>query len=139
LEMIAILIPFLTIPEKLKNCHIRIHTDNMACVLSCKDGYVKNDEYVSIFIKTLYIISAFLGSVVHVEHCPRHSSWEAVTADNFTRQKTTAFLEKQILSRFLHLQIPPPLISWLSNPSNDWQLSLSLLKHCMSKIPPDSN
>jgi hypothetical protein len=139
LEMIAILIPFLTIPKKLKNCHIRILTDNMACVFGCKDGYVKNDEYASIFIRALYIISAFLGSVVHVDHCPRRSSWEAVTADNFTRQKTTSFLEKQILSRFLHLQIPPPLISWLSNPSNDWQLPLSLLKHCMSKISTDSN
>jgi hypothetical protein len=139
LEMIAILIPFLTVPEKLGNCHIRKHTDNMACVFGCKDGYVKNDEYASILIRALYIISAFLGSAIHVEHCPRRSSWEAATADNFTRLKTTTFLENQILSRFLHLQIPSPLSSWLVNPSNDWQLPLSLLEHCMNQVSTNSN
>jgi hypothetical protein len=59
-----------------------------------KDGYIKNDEHGSILIRTAYLISSYLGSVIHVVHCPRRSSWEASTADNFTRAKMTSFLEK---------------------------------------------
>jgi hypothetical protein len=35
-----------------------------------KDGYVKNDETSSIFIRAAHLIGAFLGSVIHVAHCP---------------------------------------------------------------------
>jgi hypothetical protein len=33
LEMIALLLPLLLIPEKLRNSHIRMFTDNASCVL----------------------------------------------------------------------------------------------------------
>jgi hypothetical protein len=130
--MIAILLPFILIPSNLRNCHIRILTDNMACVFGMKDGYTKNDEYTSILIRTVYLLSAYLGSVVHLEHCHRCSSWEASTADNLTREKTTGFLEKQILARFSNLKVPEPLSSWLSNPVNDWSLPTKVLNHVMS-------
>jgi hypothetical protein len=100
LEMIATILPFLLILEKLMNKHIRIYTDNMACVYGMKDGYVKNDEYASILIRAAHLISAYLGSVVHTYHTPRRSTWEAQTADNLTRFSTTSFLENQILKRF---------------------------------------
>jgi hypothetical protein len=41
LEIIGILLPFVLIPEKLKNTHVRIFTDNMACVYEMKDGFIK--------------------------------------------------------------------------------------------------
>jgi hypothetical protein len=109
LEMFAIILPFLLIPEKLMNKHIRIYTDNIACVYGIKDGYVKNDEYASIFIRAIYLISAYLGSVLHTYHVPQRSTWEAQTADNFTRLSTTSFLENQILKRFTHLRHPEAL------------------------------
>jgi hypothetical protein len=46
----------------------------MSCVFGMKDGYVKNDETASIFVRAAYLIGAFLGSVIHVTHCPRRSS-----------------------------------------------------------------
>ncbi len=129
--MIAILLPFILIPSKLRNCHIRILTDNMAWVFGMKDGYTKNDESASIFIRTMYLLGAYLGSVIHVEHCHRRSSWEASTADNLTRERSTGFLEKQILCRFNHLTIPEPLTSWLETPVNDWHLPIKILNHVM--------
>jgi hypothetical protein len=66
LEMIAILLPLILILSKLRNCHIRILTDSMACVFGMKDGYTKNDEFASIFIRTMYLLCAYLGSVIHV-------------------------------------------------------------------------
>jgi hypothetical protein len=123
--MVAILIPLLVIPTKLRNCHIRIYTDNKACL------FVKSDKYASIFVRTAYLISSFLGSIIHVEHCPHRSSWEAITADNFTRAKTSSFLENQILSRFTNLRIPEILSAWMRNPTNNWDLPLNLLRQTM--------
>jgi hypothetical protein len=45
LEMLALLLPLLLIPDRLTNCHICIFTDNISCVFGMKDSYVKNDEY----------------------------------------------------------------------------------------------
>jgi hypothetical protein len=137
LEMVAIMLPFLLIPEKLMNKHIRIYTDNMACVYGIKDGYVKNDEYASIFIRAVYLISAYLGSVLHTYHVSRRSTWEARTADNFTRASTTSFLEKQILKRYEHLNLPEVLTNWLINPQDDWTLAVTLLQHVMNKTNPN--
>jgi hypothetical protein len=64
-------------------------------------------------------------------HCPHHSSREATTTDNFTRARTSSFLEKQILSRFADLNVPRPLSSWLSNLVNDWDLPIKLLNNVM--------
>jgi hypothetical protein len=132
LEMIALLLPLLLIPERLKNSHIRILTDNASCVFGMKDGYVKNDEYASILIRTAHLIGAFLGSVLHVIHAPRRSSWETITADNLSRKETTSFLEKQICKRYRHLKVPDFLQHWLSNPENDWNLPNNALKYIMS-------
>jgi hypothetical protein len=96
LEMMALLLPLLLIPNRLMNCHIFIFTDNMSCVFGMKDGYVKNDEYASIFIRAAYLTGGYLGSEIH---CPRRSSWESETANNFMRRKTTSFLEQQILKK----------------------------------------
>jgi hypothetical protein len=94
---------------------------------------VKNDEYASIMIRAAHLIGAYLGSVLHISHSPRRSSWETETADNLTRSQTTSFLEKQILSRFSNLAVPPQLTNWLNNPSNNWDFAIDLLKHVMEK------
>jgi hypothetical protein len=127
LEMIALILPLILIPESLRNMHIRLVTDNMACVYGMNDGYTKNDEYASILIRAAHLIGAYLGSVIHVIHTPRRSTWETTTADNFTRKSTTSFLEHQILGRYSHLKIPEVLTAWLRKPSDDWELAKRLL------------
>jgi hypothetical protein len=104
----------------------------MSCVFGMKDGYTKNDEYASILIRAAHLISGYLGSIIHVIHCPRRSSWESKMADNFTRKKTTSFLEHQILSRYRDLKIPEAISLWMGNPTNDWELPITLLYHVMS-------
>jgi hypothetical protein len=133
LEMIAIILPFLLIPEKLHGKHIRLKTDNIACVYGLKDGYSKNDEYASIFIRATHLICTYLGSAIHVSHCHRRSTWEACTADNLTRKSTTTFLEQQIVGNYSHLQLPEVLEKWLDNPADDWSLATRLLQHVMNK------
>jgi hypothetical protein len=133
LEQIAILLPFLLIPEKLKNQHIVIRTDNIACVFGHQNRLMKGDECASIFIRCVHLISAFLGSVVHVEHLPRCSNWESSTADSLSRQKTTGFLEGRLLSRWTHLAIPKEITDWFVNPVNDWEIPYRILEYVQEK------
>ncbi len=131
--MIALILHFLLIPEKLHGKNIQLKTDNIACMYGLKDGYTKNEEYASIFISATHLICAYLGSVTHVSHCHRRSTWEARTADNLTRKTTTTFLEHQIVGRYNHLRIPEVLELWLENPADDWNLATKLLQHVMNK------
>jgi hypothetical protein len=90
-----------------------------------KDGYTKNDEYTSILIRTAHLISGYWGSIIHVIHCPRRTSWESKIADNFTRRKTSSFLEQQILNRYRTLKLPEAISQWMASPSNDWNLPMT--------------
>jgi hypothetical protein len=132
LEIIGVLLPIVLIPEKLKNTHIRIFTDNVACVYGIKDDYIKKDEYASIFIRAITIISSYLGTVVHTMHTPRRSTWEAEMADNMSCQTTTSLLENQILRRFESLRVPKQLTDWLITPMDNWKLTTDLLSYVMS-------
>jgi hypothetical protein len=96
--MFALLLPLLLIPDKISNTHVCIFTVNMSCVFGMKDGYTKNDEYASIVIRATHLISGYLGSIIHVIHCPRHTSWESKVADNITWKRTSSFLEHKFLT-----------------------------------------
>ncbi len=75
------------------------------------------DKCASIFIRTVHLICAFLGSILHVEHSPRCSDSGSRKVDNLSRQNTTGFLEKRMLVRWNHLVIPKVLSDWLNNPT----------------------
>jgi hypothetical protein len=90
---------------------------------------MKGDICASILIKALHLISAFLGSVLHVEHIPRRSSWESTTADNLSRKSSTGFLKVQLISGYRDIHAPEVLLDWLDNPTEDWGFALALLNH----------
>jgi hypothetical protein len=133
LEQIAILIPLLLIPEKLFNQHIIVRTDNIACVFGHENHSMKKDETASIFIRAVHLISAFLGSKIHIEHLPRCSDWGSETADNLSRERTTGFLETRMLQRWKHLDLPSTLLEWLQNPTADWEIPYQMLQHVKEK------
>jgi hypothetical protein len=134
LEQIAILVPLLLVPEKLTNQHIILETDNIACVFGHQNCLMKGDECASIFIRTVHLICAYLGSTLHVLHSPRCSDWGSITADKLTREHTTDFLEERMLVRWKHLSIPKVLQQWLDNPTEDWDLPFKLLEHVQGKL-----
>jgi hypothetical protein len=90
---------------------------------------MKGDECASILLRSLYIISAFLGCAAHIEHIPRRSDWESEVADNLSREKTTGFMERQLMAKNLKNEFPQALLVWLDNASEDWALPLQLLDH----------
>ncbi len=129
LEYIGLLAPMLTVPELVSGRHIILRVDNIACVYGYENGQIKNDESASIMIRSARLVAAYLGSVVHVEHVPRRSCWEAELVDNLSRSSTSGFLEQRALSQFNHRELPEVLVNWLHAPSNDWSLPLKLLEH----------
>jgi hypothetical protein len=129
LECIGLLAPMLTVPELVSGRHIILRVDNIACIYGYKNGQIKNDESASIVIRSARLVAAYLGSVVHVEHVPRRSCWEAELVDNLSRSSTSGFLEQRALSRFSHRKLPEVLVDWLHAPVNDWSLPLRLLEH----------
>jgi hypothetical protein len=134
LECIGLLAPLVTVPELVIGRHIILRVDNIACIYGYENGQMKNDESASIMIRSARLITAYLGSVVHVEHVPRRSCWEAELVDNLSRSSTTGFLEQRALSRFSHRELPEVLNDWLHAPVNDWSLPLKLLEHVQKTL-----
>jgi hypothetical protein len=133
LEMIALVLPLVLIPEVLSGQHIVIKTDNLSCVYGIQNKLMKGDETASIFIRSVHLVCAYLGSVLHVEHSPRCSDWGSSVADSLSRKVTTGFLEQRMLSRWEHLKIPEVLATWLNNPTNDWELPFKIVKFVEEK------
>ncbi len=94
---------------------------------------MKVDDCASILIKSIYLISAYLACAVHVEHIPRRSDWESEIADNLSRERTTGFLENQLIAKRLKSNIPVALLEWLENAAEDWSLPEQLLDHVIKK------
>jgi hypothetical protein len=133
LEQIGLLLPLVLMPEMLKNQHVIFKTDNMSCVYGHQNGYMKGDECASILIKCTYLIGAFLGCAIHVEHVPRRSNWESEVADNLSREHTTGFLEEQLMKKHLRSDFPAPLLKWLESATEDWSLPDQLLEFVVKK------
>jgi hypothetical protein len=54
--------------------------------------------------------------------------WCPECADILSRERTTGFLDKQLLSRFSD-KIPVVLPGWLENPVEDWTLVDRIVEH----------
>ncbi len=65
LEMVGLLLPFLTNPKALKGKHVHLKVDNKAVVFGWQKKYTVKDPETSLLLRTLHVIEAFLESVRH--------------------------------------------------------------------------
>jgi hypothetical protein len=100
LELVGVLLPFVLFLTKLVNQHIVLQVDNMAAVWGWEKIYVSGDNMASMLLRCIVLLSARLGSVVHVRHLPRVSDWEARLADKLSRERTTTNFDRKLLSNF---------------------------------------
>ena len=71
---------------------------------------------MSILIRRLHVIEAFLGCKIYEKITKRMSKDMAILADKLSRSKTT---DKEALKKILHVPVQPPtgaLIDW----ANTW-------------------
>jgi hypothetical protein len=127
LELVGVLLPFLTIPHLLRGRSVRLQVDNSAAVYGWLNMQIKNDTTASILIRTLHIISHFLECTTHVEHLPRLSTRAARLADRLSRKSSTTKKDLTTIRKAMQPRIPAELRTWLANPSPDWSLPGRLL------------
>jgi len=134
LESIGLLLPFITVPENLKNQHVVLKVDNMGCVFGWENRQLKGDAFASIILRSIHLISAFLGTTVHVVHLPRVSNWEADLVDRLSRKSSTTEWDEAFFRKHEKGPIPSLLVEWLQNPSENWSFCTDLLNFVKQKI-----
>jgi hypothetical protein len=129
LEMVGVVLPFLLIPEKLKGQHIVMKVDNTACIFGWENRSVAGDKCASVLIRGLHLITAYLGSVLHFMHLPRMSSWDAELVDRLSRERTTTFQDKKLLTCLQQREVPEFFMDWLLHPVESYSMSVRMLEY----------
>jgi hypothetical protein len=129
LECIGLLMPLIVSPELFINSHVVLKVDCLGTVFGMENRCSRGDMSASVFIRAVYIIAAYLGCTIYVEHLPRKSDWGAEVADRLSRRSTTTLQDRKLLMAFSGSSVPGCLLSWFANPKTDWQLAVDLLTH----------
>jgi hypothetical protein len=134
LELVGLFLPFLTVPEVVKGRNVVLGMDNLGVVFAWDNGYSKGDLLASSLVRALGIVAAYLECRVHVQHVPRMSTLSSVMADSLTRA-SSATAEVWAAMVGTRIEGPPDsLWNWLSDPSLDWELGLSLVENIKEKL-----
>jgi hypothetical protein len=134
LEAIGLLLLFLAIPGEMAGQNVILHVDNMSLVYGWDNGYVKNDEAASMFLKAISLISVYIGSPVYVEHVARCSDRWSVLADNLSRRSSTSAADRWLLRNARKSDVPATLKDWLRNPVVSWDLPMLFLEDVKNKL-----
>jgi len=129
LEMIGMVLVFLSDPSLFRGKRVLLKVDNLAAVFGMETGSIKNDENAAVFVRTLHLIAAYLECELFIEHLPRKSDWESLLVDRLSRKSTTTKQDQERLLAFGEFSLPKCLENWFSSPSLDWQLSVKLLEY----------
>jgi len=134
LESVGLLIPFLTIPEKLSGQYITLYLDNLNVIYGWDRRHCKTDAESSILIRALHLIEARLECRIFVEHAPRLSTPMAALADRLTRCSTTTAEDAVLLASAECHQLQGALVEWLKDPVLNWDLVTVLLSEIENKL-----
>jgi hypothetical protein len=127
LEMVGALFHIVLFPHLFENSNVIIQTDSMSCFYGWENKCVKKTKTAFIIIRSISVLCAFLNCELHFQHVPRVSNWEAQLVDRLSRKSTTLLADKKLVDSFKGLRIPKSLLDWLSSPSENWSLPVSLL------------
>jgi hypothetical protein len=134
LEMVGLLLPFLTVPRAIQNRNVVLGVDNIACVYAWQKRRCKGDIVASVLVRALHILSSFLEARVFVKHIPRKSSEASTVADGLTRESSDTLQIRDRLGRARWGASTPALNHWLEDPAVDWKLGLKLVEDVKSNL-----
>jgi len=97
-----------------------LRIDNMAWVFGFKNRNSNGDKSALIFLQSLHVIGAALGSKIYVEHAERRSHWTAEIAENLLREETMTEIDQLMLERFRGTNDLGPLKEWMLRPKPNW-------------------
>jgi len=129
LEVIGVILPFLSDPSVLRGKRVLVKVDNLSVVFGIWNKGSKSDTIVSIFVRALYLIGAYLECVILVDHLPRKSDWESNLVDRLSRKSTISRWDRNLLDSFQYKDLPEALLKWLNKPTSNWKLANELLDY----------
>jgi hypothetical protein len=112
--------------ESLKNQHIVFVTENISNCWDWEKQYSKEDETSNILIRCLAILSAYLGSKIHIEYQYRMNGWEGTSAYGLSRRNKFVSNETASVKLLETQKIDSYILKWLKNPCNDWSMPRKL-------------
>ena len=129
LEMVGLLLPFLTVPHMVRGRHIVLGVDNTSVVFGWENKSSSGDLSASVLIRALHIVATYLECHIYAKHVPRQSSKASVVADGLTRASTAKKEIWDMVGEATQYPAPKVLWDWLENPQVDWQLGLTMIDH----------
>ncbi len=127
LELVGLMLPFLTIPHIVRGRHIILGVDNVSVVHAWENKSVKGDLTASVLVRALMVIAAFLECRVYTRHVTRLSTEASQLADSLTRDTTATEAVWARVQGAVKLDPPQALWDWLGDLSTDWQLGFKLV------------
>jgi len=132
LEVLGLLLPFLTVPGVLKGKHVVLEVDNTAVVHSMRKRSCSKDTAAAIIVRAIHLIGYWLGCIIHVKHTPRDSSSYSVLADRLSRRLSTKAEHEAEVRLADEYRAPDLLLDWLRNPVEDWEFANALLDYVIN-------
>jgi len=74
LEMVGLLLPFLTQPGILRGQHVVLEVDNLEVVYGWQKKYCREDAETSLLLRCLHVIESFIECKIYVTHVKRCST-----------------------------------------------------------------
>ena len=122
LELVGMIIPLLYLGNVLAGQHVVWRVDNIGCYYICNKGYSTKDNLASIRARLISLISAKFAIVLHIQHLPRLSTWEATLVDRLSRKRSTGPTDRKLLDSFSLPPLNSVFRSWMDCPIEDWSL-----------------
>ncbi len=126
LNFMRMILCILTNIEDLKNQHIVFVTENISNCWDWEKQYSKEDEISNILIRCLAILSAFLGSKIHIDYQYRLCGWEGVSAYGLSRRNKLVSNETESVKKLETLKLDSYILGWMKNPCADWSMPRKL-------------
>jgi hypothetical protein len=128
LEMLGVIIPFISNPDLCRNKRIVIKVDNIAVYFGIVNRNQKSDKSTAVLIRALYLITSYLECEIFVDHLPRVSNWESSMVDRMSRRSSTSPKDDALLRSFKYPKLPRCLIDWFASPKTSWNMAIELLE-----------
>jgi hypothetical protein len=103
-------------------------TENISNCWDWEKQYSKGDETSNILIRCLAILSAFLGSKIHIEYQYRLNGWEGTSAYGLSRRNKFVLNETESVKLLETLKLDSYILSWLKKPCTDWSVPRKLME-----------